>query len=84
MRSHVSTLEPRSGRPLAAGLRILYHGEESNRCPSCGQRQWFIGRVTAECAFCETALPLDHVDGYGFTPRFVKRSVIANLLPRPL
>lgn len=28
-------------------------------CPDCGQSQWLIGRVMAECACCEAALPLD-------------------------
>jgi hypothetical protein len=29
-----------------------------NHCPGCGRIQWLIGRVSAECAFCGTALPL--------------------------
>ena len=69
---------------MIAGFRLLYHEEDTNRCPACGQRQWIIGRVTAECAFCETALPLDHIAGHGCTPRFITRNVIARLLPRPL
>lgn len=28
-------------------------------CPSCGERRWLVGRVMAECAGCETALPLE-------------------------
>ncbi len=54
-----------SPRRQVAGLRLLYHEDDVNRCPGCGQRQWIIGRVTAECAFCETALPLDHIAGNG-------------------
>jgi hypothetical protein len=36
----------------------LYHPGESNRCPGCRQRQWHIGRFSAECGFCGTALIL--------------------------
>ncbi|PZU12255.1 MAG: hypothetical protein DI606_09690 [Sphingobium sp.] len=28
-------------------------------CPACGERQWFVGRIMAECAICETALPIN-------------------------
>lgn len=40
------------------GYLILYHQGESNHCPGCGKSQWMIGRSTAECAFCGTALQL--------------------------
>jgi len=38
---------------------ILYRRAAPNPCPGCGQNQWLVGRVMAECAFCETALPLE-------------------------
>lgn len=41
------------------GYRLIYRMEERNRCPGCGQAQWIVGRTTAECAFCGTALPLE-------------------------
>jgi hypothetical protein len=62
-----------AGTPLSqslGGFRIVYHYGEPNHCPGCGRQQWIVGRVTAECVFCETALPLEHVSGYGYTPRF--------------
>jgi hypothetical protein len=31
---------------------------ENQPCPGCGRAHWLIGRATAECAFCSTALPL--------------------------
>lgn len=41
------------------GYAPLYHvGEEKQRCPCCHGLQWFIGRMSAECAKCGTALPL--------------------------
>lgn len=80
----LSAASAASMRHCVAGLRLLYHEEDSNRCPACGQRQWIVGRITAECAFCETALPLDHIAGHGYAPRFVTRSVISRLLHRPL
>lgn len=44
----------------AHGYAPVYRVDEVNHCPGCGQSQWFIGRITAECAFCATALPLQH------------------------
>jgi hypothetical protein len=38
----------------------LYREGEVNRCPGCWRSQWLIGRSTAECAYCGTALPLEH------------------------
>jgi hypothetical protein len=48
-----------AGLDLAArGYQVLFRPNESNRCPGCGRSQWFVGRQTAECVFCATALPL--------------------------
>lgn len=44
--------------PFNAGYRIAYRANEANTCPGCGQRHWVLGRSTAECAYCGTALPL--------------------------
>jgi len=43
------------------GFRPLYHRNSVNHCPGCGQTQWYIGRISAECAFCGTALPLQEI-----------------------
>lgn len=45
-------------RQARTGYRIAYRPQEHNFCPGCGQSQWIVGRTTAECAFCATALPL--------------------------
>ncbi len=42
----------------ARGYQVLFRQNESNHCPGCGRAQWYVGRVTAECVFCHTALPL--------------------------
>jgi len=65
------------------GFRPLYHEEDENRCPACGQRQWIVGRLTAQCVFCDTALPLDHITGHGCTPRFFTSTDAARLFPPP-
>jgi hypothetical protein len=36
----------------------VYRPENPDPCPACGGRQWLVGRVSAECASCATALPL--------------------------
>lgn len=43
----------------ARGRPIAYRNGETNHCPGCGRSHWYVGRTLAECAFCETALPLD-------------------------
>ncbi|MDF7775509.1 hypothetical protein P1X14_09645 [Sphingomonas sp. AOB5] len=45
-------------RQPRTGYRIGYRANETNHCPGCGQSHWMIGRMTAECANCGTALPL--------------------------
>ena len=47
------------------GYRIAYRQHEANHCPGCGQSQWMIGRMTAECAHCGTALPLHGGGSFG-------------------
>lgn len=46
--------------PVMRGYGVVYRSATRNYCPGCGQSQWLIGRSTAQCAFCETALPLEH------------------------
>lgn len=45
-------------RVLERGYHAAYRPDEANRCPGCGRSHWIVGRVTAECAFCATALPI--------------------------
>ena len=40
------------------GHHVVYRASETNRCPGCGRAQWYVGRVTAECVFCGTAIVL--------------------------
>jgi hypothetical protein len=44
---------------FSPGYTVLYHEDAVNHCPGCGKQHWLIGRLMAECAFCETALPLE-------------------------
>lgn len=44
--------------PARRGYHVVYRLDQVNYCPGCGGRQWLIGRVSAECAICATALPL--------------------------
>ncbi|MDG5487930.1 hypothetical protein NYR55_04765 [Sphingomonas sp. BGYR3] len=39
---------------------LTYRLDKVNDCPDCGESQWFVGRMTAECACCGAALPLSH------------------------
>lgn len=60
-----------AAQPFPRGYALLYHAGETNHCPACGQRHWIIGRMMAQCARCDTALPLDEMHGVGYTPRFI-------------
>jgi hypothetical protein len=51
-------LQTRIFNPAAQGYRILFHEGQANPCPGCGRSQWYVGRSSAECAFCGVALPL--------------------------
>jgi hypothetical protein len=53
----------RASASFAAGLakrghHIVYRANASNHCPGCGRSHWYIGRISAECCFCGTAVPL--------------------------
>ncbi len=50
---------------LSRGFVITYHAKEKNRCPGCGKSHWYVGRMTAECAFCSTAMPLAETEMLG-------------------
>ena len=52
------------------GFVPLYHADTVNHCPACGHTHWHIGRSTAECAFCETAIPLAAVSAQPVRPLF--------------
>ncbi len=61
------------------GYRVLFRRGETNRCPGCGHSQWLVGRTTAECAVCSTALPLAETELGGFNPR-LQRAVALRLI----
>jgi len=44
--------------PAVRGFQLLYHPGEANRCPACGRSHWYVGRLSAECGFCGTAMAL--------------------------
>lgn len=43
---------------IQSGYCPVYRKDETNYCPGCGRTHWYIGRFSAQCAFCETAIPL--------------------------
>lgn len=43
--------------PSRRGYHAIYRQHETNRCPGCGRSNWYLGRSSAECGFCATALP---------------------------
>lgn len=53
---------------MARGYQVLFHAEAVNHCPGCGGTHWYVGRVTAECGRCGTALPLAEAALAGLDP----------------
>lgn len=61
----------REGRPLGSGVlspetrgyHVMFRAGGQNVCPGCGGSSWHVGRVTAECAYCLTALPIQQQQG---------------------
>jgi hypothetical protein len=51
--------------PQNRGYCVVYRENETNHCPGCGRTHWFVGRVSAECGFCATALPLASATSQG-------------------
>ena len=50
-------------RPRAIGAALPLRGyavqyRDGAHCPGCDGRHWWIGRASAECARCGTALPI--------------------------
>jgi hypothetical protein len=43
--------------PARRGYHVVYRDHEVNHCPGCGRSHWYVGRLSAECGFCATALP---------------------------
>jgi hypothetical protein len=48
---------------MTRGYRITYRLGAVNYCPGCGHANWYLGRFSAECAFCATCLPLERRSG---------------------
>ncbi|KQN04832.1 hypothetical protein ASE85_07525 [Sphingobium sp. Leaf26] len=47
--------------PVESALTAInpqYYQGRKTPCPDCGGNQWIVGRVVAECAHCDTPLPL--------------------------
>lgn len=59
-----------AARPNPRGFMPLYRAGTVNHCPGCGGTHWHIGRMSAECAQCETAIPLADVAVQPMQPLF--------------
>jgi hypothetical protein len=52
----------------ARGYQVLFWPDGVNHCPGCGRSHWYVGRITAECGHCGTALPLAQAAQAGLNP----------------
>lgn len=59
LRSMIQSADERfAHNPAMRGYCPVYRENKVNHCPGCGRTQWYVGRVSAECGYCSTALPL--------------------------
>ena len=65
---------PLAHEPARRGDHVAYRAGQVNHCPACGRSHWIIGRLLAECAFCETALPLESSAVAGNQIRHTRRT----------
>lgn len=56
--------------PAIFAINPQYRQGQKMPCPDCGGNQWIVGRVVAECARCETLLPLAAAQHRGWTGGF--------------
>lgn len=42
------------------GNQPTYWAGRINHCPGCSYTSWIVGRYSAECGFCRTALAMEH------------------------
>lgn len=64
-----------------AGYVLVYRPGYTNFCPGCGCSSWHVGRGSAECAHCWTALPIAAMQNRPETARPVWRPSWRALLP---
>ena len=66
--------------PSHRGYCVVYRENQVNHCPGCGRTHWYVGRVSAECGFCSTALPLAEATtrGAGMVTRGLQRQTLFN------
>lgn len=55
------------------GYHVAYRGDGTDVCPGCGRSHFYVGRVSAECAFCGTAIPLPEAPNSGGGARHWRR-----------
>ena len=48
--------------PARRGYNAVYRRNQTNHCPGCGRTHWYVGRISAECGFCATALPFAELE----------------------
>ncbi|MBB4631139.1 hypothetical protein [Sphingosinicella soli] len=67
-------LDTRAYDGTKQGYRLVYRPSKVNCCPGCGHTNWYVGRSSAECAFCATALPLQQTGGADYLTDFTARA----------
>ena len=56
-------LAPAATFGTAYRLKPVFTEGREDICPCCNGRAWHVGRITAECAACEAALPIARLGG---------------------
>ena len=60
------------------GHHIVDRSNALNHCPGCGRSQWYVGRISAECGYCATAIPLAEARLDRPSPAVERKGLIRN------
>lgn len=72
-------MTPTAPQPVATrritqrGHAPTYRFDTTTHCPGCDRAQWHVGRMSAECAFCATAVPFRVAGDVALTSTGVRR-----------
>lgn len=62
----------RSNQARTFAYAPLYYADQVNHCPGCSGTSWYVGRFSAECAHCQTAIPFAQSMQQSMQPVFVR------------
>jgi len=72
--AHARIAAAPGGAVMPPHFSVHYHAGTVNYCPACAGTHWLVGRASAQCAHCDTALPLACIAETPMRPLFTTRA----------